>query len=141
MTMRRFVPVVAALFALIWALPAASRPHAAASKASKAYTAHATYTQTKAGPSDIGVEGKGSFSAKLGPAARLAAAVAHMATGVPYADLAKGGTFKSRINYEHRGIDGALLWTGPGFSACARCRGVTVDVVLPVLGLHLAVGV
>jgi hypothetical protein len=43
---------------------------------------------------DFGSEGaKGSFSAKLSPAAHLVAALMSVATGVPYTQIAKGGTF------------------------------------------------
>jgi hypothetical protein len=40
---------------------------------------------------------KGSFSARLSPSAQLVAGLASLATGVPYADIAKGGTFRAKI--------------------------------------------
>ena len=43
---------------------------------------------------DFGSVGaKGSFSAKLGPAAHVVAALMSAVTGVPYTQIAKGGTF------------------------------------------------
>ena len=43
---------------------------------------------------DFGSDGaKGSFSAKLGPAAHVVAALMSAITGVPYTQIAKGGTF------------------------------------------------
>jgi hypothetical protein len=43
---------------------------------------------------DFGSDGaKGSFSAKIGPGAHLVAALMSAVTGVPYTQIAKGGTF------------------------------------------------
>lgn len=43
---------------------------------------------------DFGSEGaKGSFSAKLGPAGHVVAALMSAVTGVPYTQIARGGTF------------------------------------------------
>jgi hypothetical protein len=46
---------------------------------------------------DFGSDGaKGSFSAKLGPAAHVVAALMSAVTGVPYTQIARGGTFIAR---------------------------------------------
>jgi hypothetical protein len=70
------------------ALSAQARP---AAHAKRAYSA-------KIVNQDFGSDGaKGSFSAKLGPAANLIARLAGAVTGVPYAEIARGGTFRARI--------------------------------------------
>src|SRR6476469_7867144 len=63
------------------------------------YTASYTYTETNHGTDSSdgathGIKGNGKFSAKLGPAAAIAARVIGAATGVPLGKIAQGGTYK-----------------------------------------------
>lgn len=53
---------------------------------------------------DFGSEGaKGSFSAKLGPAAHVVAALMSAVTGLPYTQIAEGGTFIAKDTASGRG--------------------------------------
>ena len=79
---------LAATLALLAAhvLGAQARP-AVPAGAHKAFAASIVNT-------DFGSDGaKGSFSAKLGPAAHVVAALISAITGVPYTQIARGGTF------------------------------------------------
>jgi hypothetical protein len=79
------------------AQPRATSPRAHAA-ASKPYTASVSYRETNHGRSKgsatVGIQGKGSFSAKLSPRLALEAAVIALATGVPVSEIARGGTYK-----------------------------------------------
>jgi hypothetical protein len=74
---------------------------------------------------DFGSDGaSGSFSAKLGPGAQLVAGLASLATGIPYADIAKGGTFRAKIAPSSQ--DGLALVTFKDHAlgvACVRWSG------------------
>jgi hypothetical protein len=74
---------------------------------------------------DFGSDGaSGSFSAKLGPGAQLVAGLASLATGIPYADIAKGGTFRAKIAPNSQ--DGLALVTSKDHAlgvACVRWSG------------------
>lgn len=74
---------------------------------------------------DFGSDGaKGSFSAKLSTSAHLVAAVMSMVTGVPYAQIARGGTFIAKdasssqagvavVTFADRALGKACVqWTG-----------------------------
>jgi hypothetical protein len=69
--------------------------HAAAAKqfAAKLTTKFINQGHTK-GNTTVGIVATGNFSAKLGSGAKLVAAVMSLATGIPYADIARGGTYK-----------------------------------------------
>jgi hypothetical protein len=84
--------LVAVLVVIVLALAAASalraqaRPRASAGSR-KAFSVRIVNH-------DFGSDGaKGSFSAKLGPAAHVVAALVSAVTGVPYTQIARGGTF------------------------------------------------
>jgi hypothetical protein len=72
------------------ALTARSRPvaHPAAGKAATVSIVNHIFGSDGA---------KGTFTAKLGSAARVVAALLSAATGVPYGEIAKGGTFKAKV--------------------------------------------
>jgi hypothetical protein len=80
-------------------------PHSAAN--AKAFTGQFTSRITdqgkEQGQSVSGVVARGTFSAKLGPAAAILARLAEAATGVPYPQLAKGGSFVARYSIDGNG--------------------------------------
>ncbi|HET6866656.1 MAG TPA: hypothetical protein VFH80_12135 [Solirubrobacteraceae bacterium] len=81
-----FVVLIALAMAATSALRAQAKPRAAGG-ARKAFSVNIVNH-------NFGSEGaKGSFSAKLGPAAHVVAALMSAVTGVPYTQIAKGGTF------------------------------------------------
>lgn len=79
----------------------------AAPQHKRAYTASVSYTETNhgtdSGGATSGIKGNGKFSAKLGPAASIAARVIGAATGVPLAKIAKGGSYTLRRDIDAKG--------------------------------------
>ncbi len=81
--------MIALAVAATGALRAQAKP-AASAAARKAFSVHVVNR-------DFGADGaKGSFSAKLGPVAHVVAALMSAITGVPYTQIAKGGTFTAK---------------------------------------------
>jgi hypothetical protein len=80
-------------------LPGAHARAAATSAAGGGKSFHGTLTYTEVNPgrtqgaSQVGIEGKGRFSAKLGARAAVSAVVIALATGVPATKIARGGTY------------------------------------------------
>jgi hypothetical protein len=76
----------------------ATADRTASATASKAYSAKLSYVETNhghaQGAATVGIQGKGKFSAKLGPHGALEAAVIALATGVPVSKIAQGATYK-----------------------------------------------
>jgi hypothetical protein len=70
--------------------------------AGKPFSAKLSYNETNhgmaKGQSTIGIQGKGTFSAKLSPHAALEAALMALATGVPVSKIAKGGSYTVQRN-------------------------------------------
>src|SRR4051794_1578390 len=106
-------PMRRAILVLALAVPVAlvlvpsldAAPHSAAK--AKAFTGQFTSRITdqgnEQGQSVSGVVARGTFSAKLGPAAAILARLAEAATGVPYPQLAKGGSFVARYSIDGNG--------------------------------------
>jgi hypothetical protein len=99
---RRVLLIAAAAVALVAALVAvgsssAGAPPAHAAKAGRPFTAKLSYAETnhgrQVGQATIGIEGHGTFSAKLSGGAALEAAVIALASGVPVTQIAKGGSY------------------------------------------------
>jgi hypothetical protein len=116
-----------AMLALVAAVVAMTVSAGARKPHSRAYTASIGYTETNHGRdgsdgSVKGIEVKGKFSAKFGPGAAIAARVIGAATGVPFADIAKGGTYRARRDIDKNGKVTALLvarFKAPGLgTAC-----------------------
>jgi hypothetical protein len=82
--------------ALVLVLPALGST-ARVAKASQGVTTKITYIETNhghlKGSSTVGIQGHGSFSAKLTKHAALEAAVLAAATGIPFTKIAQGGTY------------------------------------------------
>jgi hypothetical protein len=80
----------------------AARPPAGAA-AAKGFKSKLTYDETNhghpQGTATVGVQGHGSFSAKLSPHAALEAALIAMATGVPVTKIAQGGSYKVQRDF------------------------------------------
>ena len=74
---------------------------------------------------DFGSVGaKGSFSAKLGPAAHVVAALMSAVTGVPYAQIAKGGTFIAKDVASGKGRLAVVKFTDRALgTACVQWSG------------------
>ena len=74
---------------------------------------------------DFGSVGaKGSFSAKLGPAAHVVAALMSAVTGVPYAQIAKGGTFIAKDVASGKGRLAVVKFTDHALgTACVQWSG------------------
>jgi hypothetical protein len=79
------------------ALSGGASAHHARAASKSGYTASVTYQETNQGTSSgggtKGIVGKGTFSAKLGPVAAVAARVFAAVTGVPLNKIAKGGSY------------------------------------------------
>jgi hypothetical protein len=105
--MRRAILVLAlaAPVALVVVPSLDAAPHSAAkAKAfSGQFTSRITDQGKEQGQSVTGVVARGTFSAKLGPAAAILARLAEAATGVPYPQLAKGGSFVARYSVDGNG--------------------------------------
>ena len=76
---------------------------------------------------DFGSVGaKGSFSAKLGPAAHVVAALMSAVTGVPYTQIAKGGTFIAKDVASGRGRLAVVKCADHALgTACVQWSGTT----------------
>jgi len=100
-----------ALAATALAVGAAAAPRAQRA-AARPFVAKLTYHETSPGTTQgnttTGVVGHGVFSAKLSGRALMAAALVRLATGVPVAQLARGGTWVGRYDIDagntYRGI-------------------------------------
>lgn len=69
---------------------------------------------------------KGSFSAKLSPAAHLVAAVMSAVTGVPYTQIVKGGTFIAKDVASGRGRLAVVKFTDHALgTACVQWSGTS----------------
>ena len=103
----------------------------AAPKHKNAYTASYTYTETSHGTDSSsgatsGIKGNGKFSAKLGPAAAVAARVISAATGVPLAKIAKGGTYKVRRDIDANGkVTGLVVVKFKDSGLGSACLSIT----------------
>jgi hypothetical protein len=90
------VTAVLAVIAVAALSASAGARRATAGSASK-FGASLTYKETnrgrQQGAATIGIQGTGSFSAKLGARAALEAAVISLVTGVPATKIAQGGTY------------------------------------------------
>jgi hypothetical protein len=88
------VPIAVALVVLLSSAAGAKR---AAVAAAKQFTSQLSYHETNSGRSQgsatIGIQGRGSFSVKLGPHAAAEAAFIALVTGVPATKIASGGTY------------------------------------------------
>jgi hypothetical protein len=74
---------------------------------------------------DFGSVGaKGSFSAKLGPGAHLVAALMSAVTGVPYTQIAKGGTFIAKDTASGKGRLAVVKFSDHALgTACVQWSG------------------
>lgn len=95
----------AAVLAFVVVPSLGAAPHSAAK--AKAFTGQFTSRITdqgkEQGQSVSGVVASGTFSAKLGPAAAILARLAEAATGIPYPQLAKGGSYVARYSVDGSG--------------------------------------
>jgi hypothetical protein len=77
------------------------------------FSASVSYDQTDAGKmkgkATVGIQGHGTFSAKLRGSAALDAAVIALATGVPVSKIAKGGSYKEQWNSLADGDDQGII--------------------------------
>jgi hypothetical protein len=77
------------------------------------FSASVSYVQTNAGKmkgkATVGIQGHGTFSAKLRGGAALDAAVIALATGVPLNKIAKGGSYKEQWNSLADGNDQGII--------------------------------
>src|SRR3954454_4397414 len=106
---RALLPVALVAVAVTVNAGAAPRVHSASKRA---YAASLTYRETnhgtqKADGAISGIEGRGSVSAHLGPAAAIVARVMGAATGMPLADLLKGGAYAELSDVDSKG-----KWSG-----------------------------
>jgi hypothetical protein len=89
------VPIALAVIVGLSSASGARRPSAVGAKP---YTASLKYTETNpgrtSGMSQLDIQGKGTFAVKLGAKATFEAALMAMATGVPVAKIAEGGSYK-----------------------------------------------
>lgn len=98
----------AAVAAVVWfggvgsAARVATHATAAASQTHRSYKAHTTWVPLPSkGNATLG---KGTFSAKLGPAAALLAYAYEGITGVPLPEIAEGGRFVLKENFGKNGL-------------------------------------
>lgn len=120
----RAIGAVLAITAVaVTAWPAAGAPDSHESKSSGKpftgqFTSQISNQGTMHGDAVSGVVARGTFSAKLSPAAAIVARLVTAVTGVPYAQLAKGGSFVA-----HYSVDGNGTATGL-FEAKFKARGL-----------------
>jgi hypothetical protein len=76
---------------------------------------------------DFGSDGaRGSFSAKLGPAAHVVAALMSAVTGVPYTEIAKGGTFIAKDAASGKGRLAVVKFSDHALgTACVQWSGTS----------------
>lgn len=110
---------VALVLVLAPDLGAAPASHASRARAfTGQFSSRITNEGTTKGNAVSGVVARGTFSAKLSPAAAIVARLLGAATGVPYTQLAKGGSFVARYSVDGNG-------TGTGlFMAKFRAKGL-----------------
>jgi hypothetical protein len=146
------VLTVAAVLALVLvpALGAAPSPHSAKARPfTGQFTSQISNEGTMHGDAVSGVVARGTFSAKLSPAAAIAARLVGAVTGVPYAELAKGGSFVAHYSVDANGTATGLFAAkfkshGLG-TACFSYRSVSGkfapgDSFVPVSGRFKFVG-
>jgi hypothetical protein len=109
--MRRRAGIVAVLAVIVVAalvIPALGST-ARVAKAGTGVTTKIAYTETNhghlQGSSTVGIQGHGSFSAKLTKRAALEAAVLAAATGIPFTRIAQGGSY----TVEHSDTSGVAV--------------------------------
>lgn len=114
-----FVVLIALAMAATSALRAQAKPRAAGG-ARKAFSVNIVNH-------NFGSEGaKGSFSAKLGPAAHVVAALMSAVTGVPYTQIAKGGTFIAKDVPSGRGRLAVVKFADHALgTACVQWSGTS----------------
>jgi hypothetical protein len=106
-------------FVVVPSLGATPAAHVSKARAfSGRFTSQITNQGTTRGDSVSGVVARGTFSARLSPAAAMVARLVGAVTGVPYAQLAKGGSFVARYS-----IDGSGTATGL-FVAKLKSKGL-----------------
>jgi hypothetical protein len=95
------------------ATTSASAALSAGPAVAKPFTAKVAYRNTgeghQQGDETVDIDGSGRFSAKLGPGAKLGAAIVALATGVPLTEIAKGGTYKEQQSAGNRGETGTVV--------------------------------
>jgi hypothetical protein len=110
---RRLLLIVAVAAVLVAAPVAvgpssAGAPRAHAATAGRPFTAKLSYAETnhgrQVGQATTGIEGHGTFSAKLSVGAALEAAVIALASGVPVMQIAKGGSYGVRRQTAASGV-------------------------------------
>lgn len=83
-------------------------PRAYASAAGKPFSTKINYVETNhghlKGATTVGIQGHGTFSAKLSAHAALEAAAIALATGIPLQQIAKGGSYKIEHSDNGTGI-------------------------------------
>jgi hypothetical protein len=99
------VPVTVALVVALSGTAGARRANAAVGKQ---FTAKVSYKETNhgqaKGPASLGIQGTGSFSARLGAHAAAAAAFLAVVTGVPLTKIAAGGSYTVQRDIAGNGV-------------------------------------
>jgi hypothetical protein len=131
------------------AFGAPATPRAHASSSGKAYSTTITYVETNhghlRGSTTTGIQGHGTFSAKLSAHAALEAAVIAAATGIPLPQIVKGGSYT--IEHSDNGT-GVAVVTFKARGLGKLCVGYTAkagkfvpgDAWIPVSGTLKALG-
>jgi hypothetical protein len=116
------IPLAAVAALIVFAAGGSAAPeaHSRTAVAPRAHTAGSggfsasvSYIQTNAGKAQgkatVGIQGHGTFSAKLRGGAAFDAAVIGLATGVPLNKIAKGGSYKQKWNSLANGNDQGII--------------------------------
>jgi hypothetical protein len=123
--------VAVAVTAGIAGSAAADHHDGATAAAKRPYTSTLEYRETNHGSDQSsgaikGIVGRGTVSAHLGPAAAIAARVIGAATGVPLADVAKGGAYAVRSDVDEKGnFSGVLVVKLKAKGLGTMCFGYT----------------
>lgn len=94
--------------ALVIGLSGGARARQANVAGAKPFSAKLSYDETNSGRSQgsavLGIQGKGSFSVKLGAHAAVEAAFIALVTGVPVAKIATGGSYRVQRDIAASGV-------------------------------------
>lgn len=126
--------IIALAVAATSALRAQARPRASAGSR-KAFSVNIVNH-------DFGSVGaKGSFSAKLGPAAHVVVALMSTATGVPYTQIARGGTFIAKDVASGKGRLAVVKFADHALgTVCVQWSGTTSGPYDPSKGYLVVTG-
>ena len=128
--------------ALVLVLPALGSP-ARVAKAGQGVTTKFTYVETNhghlKGSTTLGIQGHGSFSAKLTKHAALEAAVLAAATGIPFTKIAEGGTYTVEHSDAGSGV-AVVSFTARGLGTLCVSYSAKRGKFVPAGGFFAATG-